>query len=92
MNDQLFTGSYPSDALTEAKMLRADRDELLAENKRLREANIRQVERERLIIARVVTLEALLGDICDEYDLQPWGPVLHQIGQARAALQQEGGV
>jgi hypothetical protein len=37
MTDQLFTGSYPSDALTEAKQLRA-------ENERLRAALLAIVE------------------------------------------------
>jgi len=30
MTDQLFTGSYPSDALTEAKQLRAENERLRA--------------------------------------------------------------
>jgi hypothetical protein len=82
MTDQLFTGSYPSDALTEAKQLRA-------ENERLRVAL-----RDLLEAMDAVDAEAKRAQQpgANRWSSVPVVRMDRKRTQARAALQkQEGG-
>ena len=73
-------------AIDEAKALRTERDELLAENQRLREANIRQAERDR---ARAAELEERNGVIRTDKraDAEYIGKLERDCERMKAALE-----